>query len=233
MREGGRSAIGVGSFTVSRATHHSCVRVEDSRKRGVEEDIEAEVHSANMSQHLEDVRRVTPLVLSVMQTRGALSLSQIASRVRASASCVQDVLDVLVTTPLVDKAYLGDCDKKTNDSIVYMYRGGTPMSSAVSLKDLTHMKAREQREVTRCAQRIKVLKEELSRPSEEVVDSKTRARHIFRGLLASNPRLREDPLYRHVARVVRVPTTPSADSSLTDTQTLFMPGSPRNSQKPV
>jgi hypothetical protein len=146
------------------------------------------------------VKRLSKMIIQCLQVRGALSLDNLSMILLAKKEDVQSVLDCLVTTPLIKM-------KRVGDETLYQYRDGHPQSDPIDLSKLSEIKAKEQREVSRCAQRIRALKAELRRdPSQG--DSSARAKQLFYRLITNHPSLKSDPLYSHISRVM----FPSAES---------------------
>ena len=146
------------------------------------------------------VKRLSKMIIQCLQVRGALSLDNLSMILLAKKEDVQSVLDCLVTTPLIKM-------KRVGEETLYQYRDGHPQSDPIDLSKLSEIKAKEQREVSRCAQRIRALKAELRRdPSQG--DSSARAKQLFCRLMTNHPSLKSDPLYSHILRVM----FPSAES---------------------
>ena len=146
------------------------------------------------------VKRLSKMIIQCLQVRGALSLDNLSMILLAKKEDVQSVLDCLVTTPLIKM-------KRAGEETLYQYRDGHPQSDPIDLSKLSEIKAKEQREVSRCAQRIRALKAELRRdPSQG--DSSARAKQLFYRLITNHPSLKSDPLYSHISRVM----FPSAES---------------------
>lgn len=145
----------------------------------------------------EQVKALSRMIIECLQTRGALSLDTLASILIADKKDVQNVLDCLVTTPLI-------CMRRKNEAeeTLYQYREGRPLADSVNLSRLSEIKAKEQREVSRCAQRIRALKAELER---DFPDSSKRAKELFYRLITNHPSLKSDPLYKHISRVIFPP----------------------------
>ena len=142
----------------------------------------------------DDVKQLSKMIIQCLQVRGALSLENLCTILLAKKEDVQDVLDCLVTTPLIKM-------KRAGETTLYQYRDGHPQAEPIDLSKLSEIKAKEQREVSRCAQRIRVLKAELRRdPSQG--GSSARAKQMFHRLLINHPSLKSDPLYKHISRVI-------------------------------
>ena len=122
------------------------------------------------------VKRLSKMIIQCLQVRGALSLDNLSMILLAKKEDVQSVLDCLVTTPLIKM-------KRVGEETLYQYRDGHPQSDPIDLSKLSEIKAKEQREVSRCAQRIRALKAELRRdPSQG--DSSARAKQLFCRLMS-------------------------------------------------
>jgi hypothetical protein len=173
--------------TVKRKTEeHASIDLSDLTRRRSDDDVVAEL---------------SRMIIQCLQVRGALSLDNLAMILLAKKGDIQDVLDCLVTTPLIKM-------KRNGDEMLYQYREGIPQSESIDLSKLSDIKAKEQREVSRCAQRIRALKAELRRdPSQG--DSGVRAKQLFYRLMTNHPSLKSDPLYSHISRII-FPSSPSS-----------------------
>lgn len=152
-------------------------------------------HQPEIPHNVIALEELSTIVIKALQTRGPLSASNLSSILMARAERIQLVLDVLVTTPLINKAIVEDA-RRGEDEVpvpVYMYRDGKPLQTTASLASLSKHKAKEQRGVAKCAERLKMIKAELSRPASE-----SDPRLFLQTMLMNFPALRSDPLYKMV-----------------------------------
>jgi len=149
----------------------------------------------------EGVVNLTNMIIGCLQQRGPMTLERIADVLYANETVVEKILDALVTTPLLEKALYVEsesCMNKTNLPTYYMYRDGRPLHTYVNLSQLSEIKAKEQRELSQCAMRLKILKHELNRPRPENEDTSVMTQLFFKKMVNADSSLRNDPLYKLV-----------------------------------
>ena len=133
-------------------TNASKVVQSNARKYILENDecriLRSDINSNNLDIHCENahkgtVRGATLNILDAMQTVGEATRHTLTSTVECeSVPMIDDIMNILVATPLVHHAKYSDRD---NDEGTFVYRSGRQLSQSVHLHNLREQLQNEQR----------------------------------------------------------------------------------------
>lgn len=139
------------------------------------------------------VSEITKLIIKVLQLKGAMTVTALAEQLCCKQEDVQNVLNVLTTTPLVNKVKLvtSKASAQTEHCPGFVYRDGVPLDDHVEMSDLQQQLARERDLTEACKRRIATIQQELDKHN-------TSAKALLCEVLATDSEIRSDPFYRVV-----------------------------------
>lgn len=133
----------------------------------------------------EGLEESTSRILQFLQTRGKMPFKDIHKELTIDYRRAYDILNVLLTTPLVTRT-----GKKRENKLPYVYSDGKPLSEPVSIDRLAIELTARKKLNDLLKLRIARLEEELAKPS---IDPS-----FFQELLELDPNIQQDPMYKEV-----------------------------------
>mmetsp|Transcript_23236 Transcript_23236/g.39957 ORF Transcript_23236/g.39957 Transcript_23236/m.39957 type:complete len:200 (+) Transcript_23236:41-640(+) len=146
-----------------------------------------ETISAADNKHREGLEEATVRIIRLLQTKGRLLFKDLHEMLALDYRRAYDILNVLVTTPLVSKM-----GKKRENKLPYMFRNGDALPEPVDLDNLVPQILEEQQAINTIQRRISRLEEALNDTS------KLDLARLIDDLVREDKEVLRLPVYQHL-----------------------------------
>lgn len=126
----------------------------------------------------------TARIIRLLQMRGKLPFKEIHSELTIDYRRAYDILNVLLTTPLVTKH-----GKKRENKLPYVFQDGVALNEPVSIDSISE-------ELVACKKANAILSRRVARLEEELAKPYPDMELLLQDLMKDDPNLERDPLYK-------------------------------------